>query len=65
MVSLLNPRWLQGTFDTLVGLFDRVGLLINVGKTVGMVCCPCQEVGNHSDVAYRIQITGVGPTYLE
>ena len=28
----------QGAFDNLVGLFDRVGLQTNVGKTVGMFC---------------------------
>ena len=28
----------QGAFDNLVGLFDRVGLQTNVGKTIGMFC---------------------------
>ena len=40
MVASSNPRWLQGSFNTLVGLFDRVGLRSNVRKTVGMVCHP-------------------------
>ena len=26
MVALLEPVWLQGAFNALVGLFDRVGL---------------------------------------
>ena len=26
--------------NTLVNLFDRMGLQTNVGNTVGMVCCP-------------------------
>ena len=26
MVASSDPRWLQGAFNTLVGLFDRVGL---------------------------------------
>ena len=26
MVALYNHRWIQGTLNTLVGLFDRVGL---------------------------------------
>ena len=42
MVSLLDPVWLQGEFSTLVGIFDRVGLNKNSGKTVGMVCRLCQ-----------------------
>ena len=37
MVILSDPRWLQSAFNTLVGLFDRVGLHTNVRKTVGMV----------------------------
>ena len=30
------------SFTALVGLFDRVGLRTNAGKTVSMVCHPCQ-----------------------
>ena len=41
MVELLDSRWLQGAFSTLLGLLDSVGLRTNVGKTVGMVCRPC------------------------
>ena len=26
MVASSDPRWLQGFFNTLIGLFDRVGL---------------------------------------
>ena len=40
MVALSDPRWIQGAFNTLVGLFDRVGLQTNTRKTVGMVCRP-------------------------
>ena len=40
MVASSDPRWLQVAFNTLVGLFDRVGLRTNFGKTVGMVCRP-------------------------
>ena len=46
MVSSSDPRWIQGAFKTLVGLFDRVVLQTNVGKTVGMVCRPFQAAGN-------------------
>ena len=37
VVALSDPCWLQGAFNTLVGLFDRVDLRTNVRKTVGMV----------------------------
>ena len=40
MVASSEPAWLQGAFNSLVGLFDRVGLQTNVGKTVVMVCHP-------------------------
>ena len=45
MVTLLDPRWLQGAFSTLVGLFDRVVLHTYSGKTVGMFCRLCQAAG--------------------
>ena len=40
MVASSDPHWLQGAFNILVGLFDRVVLWTNVGKTLGMVCHP-------------------------
>ena len=49
----------------MVGLFDRVGLRKNVGKTVGMVFHPCQAAGNLSEAAYRRRVTGKGTTYRE
>ena len=63
MVASLDSLWIQGACDTLVGLFDRVGMRANVEKTVGMVCHPCQAAGNHFEAAYRRQIMGKGPTY--
>ena len=65
MVASSDPGWLQGVFNNLVGLFDRVGLRKNVRKTVGMFCHPCQAVGNLSTEAYRKRVTGLGPTYME
>ena len=52
MVASSDPRWLQGAFNTLVGLFDRVGLRTNSGKTVVIVCHPCQALGNLLEAAY-------------
>ena len=40
MVASSDPRWLQGAYNTLVGLFERVGMRTNVGKKDGMVCQP-------------------------
>ena len=41
MVVSSDPAWLQGAFTALIGLFERVGLRTNIGKTVSMVCHPC------------------------
>ena len=65
MVASSNPRWLKWAFNALVGLFERVGLQINVGKTVSMVCRPCQEAGNQSEAAYGWKMTGEGLMYQE
>ena len=58
MVAISDPLWIQGAFNTLVGLFDRVVLRNNYVKTVGMVCRPCQAAGNQSEAAYRRHIMG-------
>ena len=60
MVASSDPVWLQGLFNALVGLFDRVGLQTNVRKTVGMVCHPCQAAGNLTTEAYGRRITEEG-----
>ena len=65
MVASSDPRWLQGAFNTLVGLFDRLGLGTNFGKTVGMVCQPYQTADNLLEAAYGRRVTVEGPTYRE
>ena len=65
MVATSDPRWLQGKFSTLVGLSDKVSLKNNVGKTLGMVCRPCQATGTQSEAVYRKRIMLVGPYYQE
>ena len=59
MVISSEPAWLRGAFNALVAIFDRVGLLINVRKTVSMVCQPCR-VGarNRTEEAYGRRLTG-------
>ena len=64
MVVLSDPAWLQGAFNSLVAIFDRVGLLTNIGKTVSMVCLPgWGGGGNQTEEAYSRSITGVGRSY--
>ena len=56
---------LWGAFNTLIGLFDRVGLRNTFGETVGVVFHPFQAAGNQSEEAYRRWVMGEGPTYRE
>ena len=65
MVASSDPRWLQWAFNALVGLFERVGLRKNVGKTVSMTCRPCPTTGNQSEVAYGRKMMGEGPKYCK
>ena len=62
MVASSEPRWLQWAFDALVSLFEQVGLRKNFGKTVSMVCRPCQAARTQSEEAYTRKMTGEGPT---
>ena len=63
MVASSDPRYLQGDFIALVGLFYRVGLSNHVGMTVDMVYCPCQAEVTQSEVAYGRRMTGEGTLY--
>ena len=51
MEASKNPGWLQTAFNTLIGLFEQVGLQTNFRKTVGMVCQPCWAVRVRADEA--------------
>ena len=65
MVASSDPRWLKWAFSTLVGLFERVGLNTNTGKTVSMTCMPCTAAGNQLEEAYGHKMTGEGLTFRE
>ena len=49
---------LQGEFDVLTGLFDRLGLRTNKGKTVSMACRLCHTSNAWSKEAYNCQVMG-------
>ena len=63
LVASTDPVWLQGAFDTLIRLFDRVGLWKNVGKTVGVICRPCYALGTQREADYKLKMNGEGLTY--
>ena len=65
MLASTNPGWIQIAFDTLNGIFNRVGLQKNAQKTVWMVCQPCQASWVNADKAYTWQMTGEGQSYKE
>ena len=66
MVVSLDPAWLHGAFSALVAIFDSMGLLTNVRKTVSMVCYPCRtRAGNQTEEAYSRRVTGVVKSYAE
>ena len=65
MLASSDPQWLQWAFTQLVGLFDRVGLNTNSGKTVSMTCQPCSTTVNRSEEAYGRLMMGEGPTFRE
>ena len=58
LVASTNPGWMQYVFDTLIGIFDRVGLWTNIRKEVGMLCKPYWAYMVHSDEAYTRKIMG-------
>ena len=47
-----EPRWIQGAFSALVGMFDGMGLKTNLRKTFGIVFRPCQVAETWSEAVY-------------
>ena len=58
MLASTDPGWLYTTFDTMI--FGRVGLQINVRKTVGVVCHQFRAAGVWAEEAYIRSMTGKG-----
>ena len=58
LVESTNLLWLQGAFNTLTGMFERVGLWKKVGKTARMIFCPCQVEGTQLETSYERQVMG-------
>ena len=54
---------MQGAFDTLTGLFDRVGLRKNIRKMGRMICRPCLMSGIQLEAACGWRMTGEELTY--
>ena len=52
LITSTNTVWLQWGFVVLIGLFEWVGIITKVEKTVVMVCQPGNISGKYFDVAY-------------
>ena len=63
MVVSTDLGWLQSAIDTMMGIFDQIGLRKKLRKTVGMVCRPYQTSKVRTDKAYTRQMAGEGQTY--
>ena len=55
----------QQDFDTLNEIFDHVGLLTNLDKTVSMECHPCSTLGDHLADSYGLQMAGEGLSFQD
>ena len=65
LVALPESARLQGAFDALTGLFDRMGLRTNEGNMASMECCPCQTPHAWSTEAYTWKVMERGLSYKE
>ena len=65
LVESTQQERLQKTFYVLTGFFDRVGLMKNMAKTVGMLCQPYHAPGGMLEEAYVQRTTGKGPTFWD
>ena len=63
MVESTDPEWMNGTFDTLNRLFNRVVLKTNIGKTAGMIFCPYLAEETQPETSYERRMTGEGLAY--
>eukprot|EP00978_Attheya_sp_CCMP212_P045223 scaffold338211_cov31-Attheya_sp.AAC.1 len=63
LVAAMDKDWVQESFETLINLFERVGLLTNTQKTKAMICTPGHISGRQSDYVYERRMTGSGDNF--
>ena len=63
LMAFTQTDRIHRAFDVLAGLFDRVDLLTNTAKTVGMVCQTCHVTGGMLEEAYKRRNSGMGPKF--
>ena len=60
LVAVRCPEWLQSSFNTLITLFERIGLRTNAEKTKVMTCLPGKIRVAQTEEEYASQQTGLG-----
>ncbi len=60
LVAARCPEWLQPSLNTLVCLFERIGLRTNAEKTKVMTCLPGKIQVANTEEEYVSQQTGLG-----
>ena len=60
-----NPVWVQMALTVVVGMFDRVGLKTNLGKTKSILCTPGFIRGKQGVAAYNRRVKGEGTTFRD
>ena len=65
LIGLRDPEWLQGDFNVLIGLFHRVGLVVNVAKSKTMNFQTGAIFTGIPEEDFSWRRTGDGDTYQE
>ena len=65
LFEFTDPVCMQEAFNTLTGMFGRLGIKTNFEKTVRIIFRPLRAAGTHSETAYEQCMTGEGLTYRE
>jgi hypothetical protein len=60
LVDARCPEWLQSSFNTLITLFERIGLWTNAKKTKVMTCLPQKIQVAQTEEEYASRQTGLG-----
>ncbi len=59
-VAARCPEWLQSSFNTLINLFEQIGLWMNAKKTKVMTCFPGKILVAQTEEEYASQQMGLG-----
>ena len=58
-----NPIWVQTTLTLVVWIFERVGIITNLGNTKAMMCNPGLIWEKQETSSYKRRAAGEGATF--